>query len=170
MKNRGLLSLSLWCSILLAGCNCGYDYNCPATSQYTGLWLSEAMQYCLDNWWVHSLINSTDEVYWECALPHGLICNDQEFLAWNCYEERADLTNVDTEEKRVIACKNQIMQFLQDIEEVYEADISLEDTEVEEDEKLIRKGTVTYEKDGSQKEDFTCTIDMFDAGVMVEIW
>ena len=61
------------------------------------------------------------------------------------------------------------MQFLQDIEEVYEADISLEDTEVEEDEKLIRKGTVTYEKDGSQKEDFTCTIDMFDAGVMVEI-
>ena len=116
MKNIWLLwvlSLSL---VLLAWCN----YKCSNTTSNENEGLDKAVEFCIDNWWTHSLIHSQTAVYWECTLPNWVVCDDQEFLAWECQNDEnqgPDTSNIDTEENRLTACEENVSHWIDDIEE-----------------------------------------------------
>lgn len=104
---KTLLATVLLSALVLVWCNC----NC---NKYTEEGLNDAMQYCLDNWWTHSLIHSQTAVYGECSFPSWVICDDDILWTDECYF-LPNLDGIDTEEERMAWCEENVQWWFQDI-------------------------------------------------------
>lgn len=152
MKKTGLLMVMSLLVLALAGCNCNCDNNDG---------LNEAIQNCLDKWWTHSLIHSQTAVYWECSFPSGVTCDDDLLRSGECFYE-PDVSNIDTEEKRLAGCDENIAGWIKDFEEWELVGTDWED-ESEAWASFVRNGVVHYTKGGTnRKMSVECVADFVD--------
>ena len=155
--------LAIWLAILtLAGCNC----NCNKSANEDEA-LNQATQYCIDNWWTHSLIHSQTAVYGECSFPSGVICEDTILWTDEC-NFSPNLDNIDTEEKRLAGCEENVQWWMTDFVQWAE-NVSIEWWEESEGwASFVRNWVITYTKDGSDWEmDAECVADFVDWSIWV---
>lgn len=166
MKNTWLLWVVALSLVILAWCNC----KCDNATSNENEGLDKATQYCVDNWWTHSLIHSQTAVYWECALPNWVTCDDQEFLAWECQDaeyQEPDVSNIDTEEKRLALCEESVNNWIDSIEKWELTDIDRED-ESEWWASFVRSWIANYIKEwGNRKVTLECVADFVDWSLSV---
>ena len=136
------LFATLWLATLaLAGCNC----NCENTNNEDEV-LNQRIAYCNEHWGTHSLIHSPTAVYGECAFPSGVTCEDTTLETDECNYE-PNLESIDTEEKRLAGCEENVQWWMRDMVEGAENVTIKWGEESEGGASLIRNWVITYRKD-----------------------
>ena len=177
MKKFWLLTTLLLGSLLLAGCgsNCptpGDSAETETPNEYVAL--AEATQYCFDNGWVEHTytVEKNGATYWMCQFPHGMGCDDEAFRSWECYEQPGDISDYDTPQERATACRERMIEWIKEMEELdetTEVNIELEPDETQNWENIVLNWTAKFEKDWEKNYDFTCQVDMFYGWTTLEI-
>ena len=165
MKKRLLASfLSLFAlSLAWCGSKCECD-NENAVDEDAAL--NEATQNCLDKWWTHSLIHSQTAVYGECAFPSWVTCEDRELAEWKCQYE-VDLSNIDTEIKRIKGCEEAAINYIKDVEDGEIISIDWR-AESEGGASFVRDWVVKYSKWwDNRKINIECVADFVDWSISV---
>lgn len=75
-KMLSVMTLMLAWTLVLTGCN--------DTEKTDNEQLSEAAQYCIDNWWSFEIRHSETAVWWECTLADGTVCEEWEYFEGTC--------------------------------------------------------------------------------------
>lgn len=159
-------------ALTLAGCNNNCECDCsnvaeenePIVNENEGL--EKATQNCVDLWWTHSLIHSQTAAYGECSFPSGVTCDDQLLLEWQCDYE-ADTSNIDTPQKRLAGCQENIDNWIKDVEDWELMNISWS-AEDEGGASFVRTFEVEYLKDWiSKKTSAECVADFVDGSISV---
>ena len=123
--------------------------------------LDEAVKYCLNNGWTHSLIDSSEETYGECLFPSWIWCRDDIILAWEC-NFKPDISNIDNEEKRLTGCDDNVNKWIFDFEKWENININWED-ENEGWANFVRSWVAHYIKDWSNRKiNVQCIADFVD--------
>ena len=159
-KTLWMVTVSL-CALALAGCSCNCDRNGSEEV------MNEAMQFCLDHWGTHSIIHSQTAVYGECSFPSGVACDDDLIFEGNC-EFEPNLDSIDTEEKRLSGCEENVQWWMNDMS--YGAEnVSTEWWKESEGwASFVRNGVVRYEKDWSKwMMEVECVADFVDGSLSV---
>lgn len=163
MKKWPLLTVLL-SGIVLTGCNCNCDYEKAINDD---AFLDKATEYCTDNWGTHSLIHSPTAVYGECSFPSWVICEDTILWTDEC-NFKPNLEDIDTEEKRLSGCEENIQSWMTDMVEGSDNIIIEWENEEEDWTRFIRNGLVKYSKDWSNwKMDLECAADFVDWSLWV---
>jgi len=106
------LFATLWlATFALTGCNC--DCNCETTQDEDAV-LNQRIEYCNAHWGTHSFIHSPTAAYWECAFPSGVTCDDTTLWTDECNFE-PNLDSIDTEEKRLAGCEENVQWWMTDM-------------------------------------------------------
>ena len=159
-KTLWIVVLSL-CALTLAGCNCNCDCN---DSEEV---MNEAMQFCLDHWGTHSIIHSQTAVYGECSFPSGVGCEDDLILEGACNFE-PNLDSVDTEEKRLAGCEENVQWWMRDMVWWVENVVTQWWEESEWWASFIRNWVVNYTKDWyNRMMEVECVADFVDGSLSV---
>ena len=146
--------LAAWTLVLAGCCNNGTH--------------NEAKQFCLDNWGTYSVVTSADEEYWECSFPSWIGCRD-DILFTDC-DFVADTSNIDTEEKRLAGCEENVKGWVKDFENGENVSIDWED-ESEGGASFVRNGIVSYTKEWANwKIDVECVADFVDGSIVTSYW
>lgn len=163
MKKTWLLVFTLsLCTLALVWCNS--KCNCSKGNENESL--DRATQVCIDKGWTHSLVHSQTAVYGECSFPSWVTCEDRTLAEWECYYE-ADISGINTEEKRLIGCQQNISDWIRDVEGWELNYITYED-ESETWASLIRNFVISYSKDGNNwKMNAECVSDFVDWSLFV---
>lgn len=136
------LFATLWLATLaLTGCNCNCD---KATNEDEVL--NQRIAYCNEHWGTHSLIHSPTAVYGECAFPSGVTCDDTILETDECNYE-PNLESIDTEEKRLAGCQENVQSWMRDMAEGAENVTIKWGEESEGGASLVRNWVITYKKD-----------------------
>ena len=136
------LFATLWLATLaLAGCNCNCD---KATNEDEVL--NQRIAFCNEHWGTHSLIHSPTAVYGECAFPSGVTCEDTTLESGECDYE-PNLESIDTEEKRLAGCEENVQGWMRDMVEGAENVTIKWGEESEGGASLVRNWVITYRKD-----------------------
>lgn len=157
------LFATLWLATLaLAGCNS----NCDNTSNEDEV-LNQRIAYCNEHWGTHSLIHSPTAVYGECAFPSGVTCEDTTLGTDECNYE-PNLENIDTEEKRLAGCEENVQWWMRDMVEDAE-NVSIEwGEESEGGASFVRNGVAKYTRDGvNYTVNAECVADFVDGSISV---
>ena len=164
MRKTWLLVFTLLlCTLTLAWCNNKCDCNNVANENEA---LDKATQNCISKGGTHSLIHSQTAVYWECAFPSWVTCEDRALTEWECNYE-ADTSNIDTEEKRLAGCQENINDWIRDIENWEINYLNWED-ESEAWASFVRNFVVNYSKDwGDFEMNAECIADFVDWSISV---
>ena len=138
------LFVALWVvSLALTGCNCSCDCENAANEDEV---LNQKIEYCNEHWGTHSLIHSPTAVYGECAFPSGVSCEDTILWTDECNFE-PNLEDIDTEEKRLAGCRENVESWMSDMVEWAEnVDIEWED-ESEAWASYARNWVIKYSRD-----------------------
>lgn len=159
------LFATLWLTTLaLSGCN--YNCDCENTQDDDAV-LNQRIEYCNENWGTHSLIHSPTAVYGECAFPSGVTCEDTILWTDECNFEPS-LEDIDTEEKRLAGCEENVLWWMADMVQWAEnIDVQWED-ESEAWGSYARNWVVKYAKDWNNwKMNVECTADFVDWSLWV---
>ena len=159
------LFATLWLTTLaLSGCN--YNCDCENTQDDDAV-LNQRIEYCNENWGTHSLIHSPTAVYGECAFPSGVTCEDTILWTDECNFEPS-LEDIDTEEKRLAWCEENVLWWMADMVQWAEnIDVQWED-ESEAWGSYARNWVVKYAKDWNNwKMNVECTADFVDWSLWV---
>lgn len=154
------LFLTFWlAAIALTGCSCNNENDSTTPN--------EAKEFCLERWWTYSQVTSPDEEYGECMFPSGIWCRDDLVLAWECSYE-PDLSNIDTEEKRLAGCEGNVQGWMTDFVKDAE-NVSIQWWEESEGwASFVRNWVVKYTKDGANYTmDTECMADFVDGSISV---
>ena len=164
--NKFWLFATLWLATLaLTGCNCNCD---NATNEDEVL--NQKIEYCNEHWGTHSLIHSPTAVYGECAFPSWVTCEDTALESGECNYE-PNLESIDTEEKRLAGCEQNVQDWMADF--VSDAEnVSVEwGEESEGGASFVRNGVVKYTKDGvNYTMDAECVADFVDGSLGITYW
>ena len=163
---KGLLWVTslLLLTLTLAWCN----FSCNKTvNENENNALDQATQNCLDKWWTHSLIHSQTAVYGECSFPSWVTCEDQTLASWECDFE-PNTENIDTEEKRLAGCEENVQWWLTDfMSDAENTDIEWWDEE-EGWASFVRNWIIKYTKDWSNwKISAECVADFVDWSISI---
>ena len=156
---------TLWLATLaLTGCCCNCD--CENTANQDEA-LNKAIEYCNDHWGTHSLIHSPTAVYWECSFPSWVICEDTILWTETCDYE-PNLESIDTEEKRLAGCEENVQSRMTDyVEGAENVDVQWWE-ESEGGASFVRNWVIKYTKDWSNwKMDVECVADFVDWSLWV---
>ena len=159
------LFATLWLATLaLAGCNC--DCNCETTQDEDAV-LNQRIEYCNEHWGTHSLIHSPTAVYGECAFPSGVTCEDTILGTDECNYE-ANTESIDTEEKRLAGCEENVQDWMNDFVSDAEYIETQWGEESEGGASFVRNGVVKYTRDGvNYTMDAECVADFVDGSLGV---
>ena len=162
MKKFWLLAILWLATIALTGCNC----DCKNTTNLDDA-LNNAIAYCNENGWTHSMIHSPTAAYGECTFPSGVICEDTILWTDECNFE-PNLENIDTEEKRLAGCIENVEWWMTDyVEGAENVDIQWGE-ESEGGASFVRNGVVTYTKDWIDSTiNVECVADFVDGSISV---
>ena len=157
------LFATLWLATLaLAGCNC----NCENTNNEDEV-LNQRIAYCNEHWGTHSLIHSPTAVYGECAFPSGVTCEDTILGTDECNYE-ANTESIDTEEKRLAGCEENVQDWMNDFVSDAEYIETQWGEESEGGASFVRNGVVKYTRDGvNYTMDAECVADFVDGSLGV---
>ena len=151
MKKIWLMTTLLVAWLLLTWCDC--DVNVTSDCNCFNEASNEVKSFCIDKKWTYSWITEPDWTeHWECRFPSWMGCRDEEIINQECYWE-ADTSSIDTEEKRLSACKETAEGWFDDFMEGAEnINVEYADEEEERDEdwelSIIRIGfKAHYTKD-----------------------
>ena len=159
------LFATLWLATLaLAGCNC--DCNCDNAKNEDEV-LNQRIEYCNEHWGTHSLIHSPTAAYGECAFPSGVTCEDTILGTDECNYE-ANTESIDTEEKRLAGCEENVQDWMNDFISDAENVETQWGEESEGGASFVRNGVVKYTKDGvNYTMDAECVADFVDGSLGV---
>lgn len=144
-------------ALTLSGCS----FNCDKDE------LTEAMQLCLANSWTHSIIHTQTAVYGECAFPSGVTCDDDLLIAWQCDFE-PNLESIDTEEKRLAGCEENVNDWMNDFVAWSENIVVERGEESEAWASFVRNWVVKYIKDWyNWTMNAECVADFVDGSLSV---
>ena len=165
MKKFWLFAVLWLATIALAGCNC----DCKNTTN-TDDALNNAIAYCNENGWTHSMIQSPTAAYGECTFPSGVICEDTILWTEACNFE-PNLDSIDTEEKRLAGCEENAQDWMIDfVSDAENVDIQWGE-ESEGGASFVRNGVVKYTRDGvNYTMDAECVADFVDGSLGVDFW
>lgn len=129
--------------------------------------LNQRIEYCNEHWGTHSLIHSPTAVYWECSFPSGVTCEDTILWTDECDFE-PNLENIDTEEKRLAGCEENVQWWMNDMVQWAE-NLNVEWGEESEGwASFVRNGVVKYTKDWSNwTMDVECVADFVNWSLWV---
>lgn len=156
MKKNALLLVALMATCVLAACGSQAKQDA-------------AQAYCDSTNWT---LTTSGNLY-VCSYADGSICEAEDFRTASCPENPGDTgldyeqarANVDSEEKRISACEEKSLFYLN----INEADFTWED-ESESGASFARNGHVVFTKqDWTAEEDVFCFIDMVDGNVSIEL-
>ena len=176
MKKTWLLVFALSLSVFaLAWCNnkceCDNAINEPIvenepTANEDAV-LNERIAYCNEHWGTHSLIHSPTAAYWECAFPSGVICDDTTLWTDDCSFE-PNTQDIDTEEKRLAGCEENVQWRVKDFVEGSENISTQWEDESEGWASFVRNWVVKYAKDwANYTMSVECVADFVDGSLWV---
>lgn len=166
-KTRLFLVIAFSCVLVLTGCDSKCDCNCPSCQTDDQNVLGKAAQFCFDHGWTYSVIYySETEIDWECSFPSWIGCNDDLLLDWTCDFE-PNLSSIDTEEKRLLGCNDNVDGWITDFEDWDVINTDWE-SESEGGASFVRNGVVHYTKNWSnRKMSVECVADFVDWSISV---
>ena len=127
-----------------------------------------ASEYCINQWWIFEIVSSDIDIYGECTLSDGTICEEWAFYNWECQswndESQTLKFDLETPEGRQVACEEKAGSYLNFNEWTF----TWED-ESQGWTSFVRNGHVDYLRQGEKVEDeVECFIDMVDKSVNVD--
>ena len=157
------LFATLWLATLaLAGCNC----NCDNAKNEDEV-LNQRIEFCNEHWGTHSLIHSPTAAYWECTFPSGVTCEDTTLESGECNYE-PNLESIDTEEKRLAGCEENVQGWMTDFVSDAEDVETQWGEESEGGASFVRNGVVRYTRDGIEYTmEAECVADFVDGSLSV---
>ena len=159
------LFATLWIATLaLAWCNS--NCNCENCSNGDEV-LNQRIEYCNEHWWTHSFIHSPTAAYGECSFPSWVTCEDTILWTDECNFE-PNLENIDTEEKRLAWCTENVQWWMADMVTWAEnIDIQRGD-ESEGGASFVRNWIIKYTKEWVDYEmNAECIADFVDGSISV---
>ena len=154
MEKKLLLTMAALSLVALVWCNCNCDRE-------------EAAKFCLDNWWTYSHVISQDEEYWECFFPSWIGCRDDILWTEECQFE-PNLDSIDTEEKRLAGCEENVQWWMTDMVSWAENSVVEWGDESEGWASFVRNWVVRYSREWSNyKMDVECVADFVDGSISV---
>ncbi len=168
MKNSKLLWLwVIWlCCVLFAGCNCKVNVDNVDSLPKNEESYAEYLQFCLDNWGEYSRVYNQEETYGECMFPSGVGCRDD--MVFDYCDFEPDLDNIDTEEKRLSGCEENVQWWMKDFVEWAENIVVEWGDESEGWASFVRNGVVSYTQDWANwKMNVECIADFVDGSLGV---
>ena len=148
--------------VTLAGCNCKQE-----STENEDKLSNEKSQFCLENGWTYSYVISPEEEYWECMFPSGIWCRDEILWTDDCVF-LPDLSNIDTEEKRLAGCEENAQGWMTDFVKDAE-NVSIQWWEESEGgASFVRNWVIKYTKDGTNYiMGAECVADFVDGSIGV---
>ena len=129
--------------------------------------LNQRIEYCNEHWGTHSLIHSPTAVYGECAFPSGVICEDTILWTDEC-DYSPNLESIDTEEKRLAGCEENVQWRVKDFVEGSENISTQWEDESEGWASFVRNWIVKYTKDwANYTMSVECVADFVDGSLWV---
>jgi putative hemolysin len=131
-----------------------------------------ASEYCNENWWEFEIVSNDEDIYGQCTLENGIVCESWKFFNGECpaleWDDESEIWqpefDLETEDGRLVACEERAWFYLN----FGDGTFTWED-EDEGGASFVRNGHVVYEKWWEKWEtDVECLIDMVDGSVNVE--